>query len=497
MSDADRPADARPPGADRPPAAPDADEALRLARRRFFRAMADDAVRTAATLVGAAGALRETTREMAEGLLADTAPAAGSGGTPAGSGRTPAGAAAAAPAPAGFRSPFRLEADRLVLVDQRRLPDELVEVACASAGDVAQAIRDMVVRGAPALGQVAAAGLALAAARAASARPHARRAILRGSANALVNARPTAVAIRWAIDRLLARYAELGELAEDGPAIAAALRAEAEAIIGEATLDHATMARHGAALLPVPEGRPLRVLTHCNTGPLACGQVGTALGVVQALAADGRDVHVFVDETRPWLQGARLTAWELGQAAIPYTLLADAAAGWLLAKGEVDAVLVGADRIAANGDTANKVGTYLLAVLAGRHGVPFYVVAPTATLDGATPDGSGIPVEMRAAAEVTSFGGRRVAPAGAAAINPSFDVTPAELITAIVTEVDVLRPPFGPVIATAIAARDARRPAARGGGDAAPPDGEDAGSRTGAAGEDAGSPPPGAAGAGS
>jgi methylthioribose-1-phosphate isomerase len=437
------------PGAIREEVAPppDPEEALRLGRRRFFRTLASDAVRTAATLVGAAGALRDTTQEMASTAFAESGSAANGGAT-----------AAPALAPSGFRSPFRLEGDRLVLVDQRRLPDELVEVVCESAGDVAQAIREMVVRGAPALGQVAAAGLALAAGRATQTKPYARRAILRGSSNALVNARPTAVSIRWAMDRMLARYAALGELLDDGPAVAAALREEAEAIIGEATADHAVMARLGVELLPDPGDRPLQLLTHCNTGPLACGQVGTALGVVQALAADGRSVHVYVDETRPWLQGARLTAWELGQAGIPYTLLADAAAGWLLASGAVDAVLVGADRIAANGDTANKVGTYPLAVLAARHGVPFHVVAPTATLDGDTADGSGITVEMRSAAEVTSLAGKRIAPAGAAAFNPSFDVTPAELITTIVTEAGVLRAPYGPAIAAAIEAREARRP---------------------------------------
>ncbi len=435
---------------------PDADEALRLARRRFFREMASDAVRAAATLAGAAGALRQTTEEMASSVLAD-----GGVGGGVGAAANPAAGAAPPPpdAPGGFRSPFRLEAERLVLVDQRRLPDELVDVVCESAGDVAQAIRDMVVRGAPALGQVAAAGLALAARRAIAARPYARRAILRGSANALVNARPTAVSVRWATSRMLARYAEVGELLDDGPAVAAALRAEAEAIIAEATADHAMMAGLGAGLLPVPDGRPLRLLTHCNTGPLACGQVGTALGVVQALAADGREVHVYVDETRPWLQGARLTAWELGQAGIPHTILADAAAGWLLARGEVDAILVGADRIAANGDTANKIGTYPLAVLAARHGVPFYFVAPTATIDDEALDGAAIPVEMRSPAEVTACAGRRVAPAGTDALNPSFDITPAELITAIVTEAGVLRPPYGPAIEAAIAWREARRPA--------------------------------------
>jgi len=468
VSDVDR------PGAPREDAAPppDPDEALRLDRRRFFRTLAGDAIRTAATLVGAAGALRDTTQEMASSVLAESGPAA------AGS----ASAASAAPAaPSGFRSPFRLEGDRLVLVDQRRLPEELVEVVCESAGDVAQAIREMVVRGAPALGQVAAAGLALAAGRATHTKPYARRAILRGSSNALVNARPTAVSIRWAMNRMLARYAALGELLDDGPAVAAALREEAEAIIGEATADHAVMARLGVELLPNPGDRPLQLLTHCNTGPLACGQVGTALGVVQALAADGRDIHVYVDETRPWLQGARLTAWELGQAGIPYTLLADAAAGWLLASGAVDAILVGADRIAANGDTANKVGTYPLAVLAARHGVPFHVVAPTATLDGDAADGSRITVEMRSAAEVTSLGGKRIAPAGATAFNPSFDVTPAELITTIVTEAGVLRAPYGPAIAAAIEAREARRPAPPPGPDGPPSPEADAGAPDGAA----------------
>jgi len=455
VSDVDHPAARREDAA--PP--PDPDEALRLGRRRFFRTLANDAVRTAATLVGAAGALRDTTQEMANSVLAE-------GGRPA-AGSTSA-ASSAPGAPSGFRSPFRLESDRLILVDQRRLPDELVEVVCESAGDVSQAIREMVVRGAPALGQVAAAGLALAAGRATHSKPYARRAILRGSSNALVNARPTAVSIRWAMNRMLARYATLGELLDDGPAVAAALREEAEAIIGEATADHALMARLGVELLPDPGDRPLQLLTHCNTGPLACGQVGTALGVVQALAADGRSVHVYVDETRPWLQGARLTAWELGQAGIPYTLLADGAAGWLLASGAVDAILVGADRIAANGDTANKVGTYPLAVLAARHGVPFHVVAPTATLDGDATDGSEIPVEMRSGTEVTSLGGKRIAPAGATALNPSFDVTPADLITTIVTEAGVLRAPYGPAIAAAIEAREARRPAPPPGPDGPP-----------------------------
>jgi len=221
--------EAAPPAAPPPSVAPplDPDEVLRLERRRFFRTLAGDAVRTAATLVGAAGALRDTTQEMANSMVPETTPAPRRGAPPA-------ARAAAAPGaqPSGFRSPFRLEGDRLILVDQRRLPDELVEVVCESAGDVAQAIREMVVRGAPALGQVAAAGLALAAGRATNTKPYARRAILRGSSNALVNARPTAVSVRWAVNRMLARYAALGELLDDGPAVAAALRHEVEAIIG-------------------------------------------------------------------------------------------------------------------------------------------------------------------------------------------------------------------------------------------------------------------------
>ena len=212
-------------------------------------------------------------------------------------------------------------------------------------------------------------------------RPYARKATIRGSANALINSRPTAVNLRWAVERVMARYAEVGELSDDGDAIADAMRAEADAIVFEATTDHGRLAGFGLEILPTPDGRPVRILTHCNTGPLACGQYGTALGVVQAAHHAGREVHVWVDETRPYLQGARLTTWELAQAGVPHALLPDVAAGHLMAGGEVDVVLVGADRVAANGDTANKVGTYTLAVLAARHGIPFYVCAPTSSVD--------------------------------------------------------------------------------------------------------------------
>ena len=242
----------------------------------------------------------------------------------------------------------------------------------------------MIVRGAPAIGQVAAIGLTLSAEHQRDGRPYARRATLRGAANALINARPTAINLRWAVERVMARYEEVGDLSEDGDAIADAMRAEADAIVFEATTDHGRLAGFGLEILPSFEDRPVQILTHCNTGPLACGQYGTALGIVQAAHHAERAVHVWVDETRPYLQGARLTAWELAQAGVPHTLLPDVAAGHLMARGEVDIVLVGADRVAANGDTANKIGTYTLAVLAARHGVPFYVCAPTSSIDLAT-----------------------------------------------------------------------------------------------------------------
>jgi methylthioribose-1-phosphate isomerase len=261
---------------------------------------------------------------------------------------------------------------------------------------------------------------------------------------------------------MMARFEAIGDLSDDGGAIADALRAEADAIVFEATTDHGRMAGFGLEVLPVPEDRPVRILTHCNTGPLAAGQFGTALGVVQAAHHADRPVHVWVDETRPYLQGARLTTWELAQAGVPHTLIADVAAGHLMAHGEVDVVLVGADRIAANGDTANKVGTYALAVLAARHGIPFYVVAPTTSVDLATATGADIPIEERAADEVSSFRGLRIAPPGTDVRNPAFDVTPAELITGIVTEEGVVRAPYGVGLAAATDAARVRWAAAPG-----------------------------------
>jgi methylthioribose-1-phosphate isomerase len=464
VTDERRPAPEPPAPGTIAPVAPavDAEEARRLDRRRFFRSFAADAMKTAATVVGAAGALRETSAGMASAFLGsvDAPPA-------------PVAATAAAPGepPSGFRSAFRLEPEQVVLLDQRRLPDELVEIVCLSGADVAQAVRESVVRGAPLLGQVAACGLALTAGRSVSSSPHARRAILFGTANALRNAAPTAAPVRNAMDRMLARFAALGELREDGASMAAALRDEAEAIVVEAVIGHARLVAHGAALIaanpPGVEGSALRVLTIGSTGALAGGQVGTALAVVGAVRDDGRDVRVLVAETRPWLAGARLVAWELAQAGIPFMLVGDGAAAGLLARGEVDLVIVGAEAVARNGDITCDPGSYGLAVVAERHAIPFYVAAPLSTYDAEAEDGRALRAEPRAGTELLSLGGRRIAPEGTPAVNPSVDVVPAELLAAILTEVGALRAPYG----TALAAAARTQPPASRAGDPAGLDG--------------------------
>ena len=290
----------------------------------------------------------------------------------------------------------------------------------------------MIIRGAPAIGQAAAIGMALTASASPATKPVRPPGDAAGRApTCLRNARPDggqpALGGRPGDGRATSA---IGDLSEDGDAIADAMRAEADAIVFEATEDHGRLAAFGLerARLPEPTGRS-RILTHCNTGPLACGQFGTALGVVQAAHHAGRDVHVWVDETRPYLQGARLTAWELAQAGVPHTLIPDVAAGHLMARGEVDVVIVGADRIAANGDTANKVGTYPLAVLAARHGIPFYVAAPISTVDLATPDGAAIPIEERPATRSLASAACASRRPSTEVRNPAFDVTPAELIT--------------------------------------------------------------------
>lgn len=419
-------------------------EGADLARRRFFRQFAGDVFQGAATVVGAAQALQRVSAEAASAILDPASYTASDGATPAAR-------------PTGFRAAFRESPGVLHIVDQRKLPDVLEEFDAKNAAQVGYAIREMIIRGAPAIGQAAAIGLALTAQANSSTRPYARRATLRAAANVLRNARPTAINLGWAVDRVMAAYDALGDLSEDGDAIATAMRAEADAIVFEATEDHGRLARFGVEELVFPDERPLRLLTHCNTGQLACGQFGTALGIVQVAHHDGRAVHVWVDETRPYLQGSRLTTWELAQAGVPHSLIPDVAAGYLMAQGEVDTVIVGADRIVANGDVANKVGTYPLAVLAARHGIPFYVAAPMSSVDLATATGADIPIEERAPDEVLSFRGLRVAPPDTEVRNPAFDVTPAELITGIVTDEGVLRAPYEQSLPEASARRADRR----------------------------------------
>ena len=308
----------------------------------------------------------------------------------------------------------RLEEDAVVVLDQRRLPDEAVELRCASSDDVAQAIRTLAVRGAPAIGVAAAYGLALAAARGED---------LERAYATLAAARPTAVNLRWALDELRADPTpeRARRLHEEEVERCRRLAGHAAGLLAEVAAARAT---------PAPS---LRILTHCNAGGLATGGYGTAVGAIRAAWERGLVERVWVDETRPLLQGARLTAWELEALGVPHAVIPDAAAASLMGRGEVDAVVTGADRIAANGDTANKIGTYGLAVLARHHGVPLVVVAPTSTLDPATPDGDGIPIEERDPAEVTARFPAR---------NPAFDVTPAALVDAIVTEEGVHRPPY-------------------------------------------------------
>ena len=420
-----------------------------LARRRFFRQFAGDVVQGAATVFGAAQALQRASAEAAGAIL-----------DPAAYAQTQAPVRPAPPT--GFRAAFREADGVLYVIDQRKLPDSLEEFPVKSAAMAAATIREMIVRGAPAIGQVAAIGMALTAKANINTRPYARRATFRGAANVLRNSRPTAVNLGWAVDRVMAAYEAVGELSEDGEAIAAAIRREADTIVFETTEDHGRIATFGLEALRFPEEGALRILTHCNTGPLACGQFGTALGIVQAAHHAGRNVHVWVDETRPYLQGARLTAWELAQAGVPHTLIPDVAAGHLMARGEVDAVIVGADRVAANGDTANKVGTYTLAVLAARHGVPFYVAAPISSVDLDTPTGAEIPIEERSGQEVLHFRGTTIAPPDTDVRNPAFDVTPGELIAGIVTEEGVVRSPYETSLAEAVAGRVRRRAASPG-----------------------------------
>ncbi len=322
------------------------------------------------------------------------------------------------------------------MLDQRRLPAEVVHHTYTDYREVAGAIQSMVIRGAPAIGVAAAMGVALGALRSPALTLDELKAEFPVICDTLARTRPTAVDLFWAIERMKQRFAEAAA-GQDLRRVQEALVAEAQQIHREKRADDEAIGRFGAQLMPA-DGQ---VLTQCNTGALATAGIGTALGVIRMAVEQGRKLRVLVPETRPYLQGARLTAWELQQDGIPLTLITDNMVGHFLKSGEIAAAVVGADRIAANGDTANKIGTYSMAVLAREHNVPFYVAAPTSTLDLSISSGEQIPIEERPAEEVTHIRGVRIAPDVAVA-NPAFDVTPARLVTAIITERGVARPPY-------------------------------------------------------
>jgi methylthioribose-1-phosphate isomerase len=336
--------------------------------------------------------------------------------------------------------------DVIVMVDQRKLPGQEVYVRCRTPQEVAKAIRTMVIRGAPAIGVAAAWGLALGV----------RRSTVKGTRQLAVEfqkmcdmmaaTRPTAVNLFWAIDRMKRIFGEGVRAGESAEELASRLDAEAQKIHDEDVASCRAMGAHGAQMLA--DGS--RVLTHCNAGALATAGYGSALGVIRAAVESGKKIAVFADETRPFLQGARLTAWELVRDGINTTVITESMAGPLMRAGEIDAVIVGADRIAANGDTANKIGTYTVAVLAHEHKIPFYVAAPISTIDLETPEGDRIPIEERDQREVSHLGSARLTPEGAKIRNPAFDVTPHRYIAGIVTERGILRPPYSESLAGAV-----------------------------------------------
>jgi methylthioribose-1-phosphate isomerase len=345
------------------------------------------------------------------------------------------------------------EDDVIVMIDQRKLPADEVYVRCKTAPEVARAIKTMVIRGAPAIGVAAAMGLALGMRKSQATGTQKFAAEFFKMCELMASTRPTAVNLFWAIERMKRAFAAGAEVGESVEQIKDRLEREAQVIHDEDVASCRAMGAYGAQVVP----DDARVLTHCNAGALATAGYGTALGVIRAAVEAGKHVVVFADETRPFLQGARLTAWELARDGIPTTVITDSMAGALMRQSRVNLVVVGADRIAANGDTANKIGTYGVAVLAREHGVPFYVAAPLATIDLNTPDGSRIPIEERNAKEVSHLGGLQLAPAGAGIWNPAFDVTPHGLIAGIITEHGIFRPPYAESLKAAFDVQSAAR----------------------------------------
>jgi len=340
------------------------------------------------------------------------------------------------------------QGDAIIMVDQRKLPGQELYVRCRTAQEVARAIRTMVIRGAPAIGVSAAMGIALGMRRSTAKGTKQFAVEFQKICEMMANTRPTAVNLFWAIDRMKRVFAEAAQAGKSTEEIADRLELEARAIHDEDVANCRTMGAFGADV--VPDGA--RVLTHCNAGALATAGYGSALGVIRAAVEKGKRISVFADETRPFLQGARLTAWELVRDGINTTVITESMAGPLMRAGEIDMVVVGADRIAANGDTANKIGTYTVAVLAREHKIPFYVAAPISTIDLATPDGDHIPIEERDRREITHLGSSRLTPEGAHIRNPAFDVTPHRYISGIITEKGIFAPPYGESLKSAFVA---------------------------------------------
>jgi methylthioribose-1-phosphate isomerase len=336
----------------------------------------------------------------------------------------------------------------IIMVDQRKLPAQEIYVRCRNAQEVAKAIRTMVIRGAPAIGVAAAMGIALGMRKSPAKGTRQYAVDFQKLCDLMAATRPTAVNLFWAIDRMKRVFAEGAQAGESPEELSARLEQEARRIHDEDVASCRAMGAFGAEM--VPDGA--RVLTHCNAGALATAGYGSALGVIRAAVEQGKRIAVFADETRPFLQGARLTAWELVRDGINTTVITESMAGPLMRAGEIDLVVVGADRIAANGDTANKIGTYTVAVLAHEHGIPFYVAAPLSTIDLSTPDGDHIPIEERDQREVSHLGSSRLTPEGAKIRNPAFDVTPQRYIAGIITEKGIFRPPYADSLRSAFEA---------------------------------------------
>jgi len=326
----------------------------------------------------------------------------------------------------------------IMILDQRLLPQEERYITCRTVGDLCEAIRSLAVRGAPAIGIAAAMGVALAIRTARPQTIAAAQDVFYEAKGAIAATRPTARNLFWALERMEERFIAFLQTGQPIGFLSEALIIAADALLKQDIETNRRLGSHGEPL--IPDGA--RILTHCNAGALATGGYGTALGVIRAAWERGKRLHVYVDETRPVFQGMRLTAWELMREGIPCTVITDSMAAWLMTQGKIDLFLCGADRIAANGDTANKIGTYSVAVLAHHHHLPCYIAAPLATIDGTLADGSAIPIEERDPQEVTVVAGRELAPLGVSVYNPAFDVTPHELVAAIITEHGIFRPPF-------------------------------------------------------